>query len=117
MGSSAVNVANFVTVKPGLEGEERRNFKIWKKQMTCLLLSQGMLGFVEGQVPPPPPESDEQQQWRRSDGLVRGWILGSIGRYALDAVWEKPTAREIWIELDNIFNEKEEEEENHGESS
>ncbi|KAH6761659.1 hypothetical protein C2S52_019092 [Perilla frutescens var. hirtella] len=89
--SSSVNVANFVTVKPGLKGkgdDVRRNFKIWRQQMLCLLKSQDMLGYVQGVDPP--PES------QRTDELVKGWILGSLGKDVLDAVWEMQTAREMW---------------------
>ncbi|KAH6761662.1 hypothetical protein C2S52_019095 [Perilla frutescens var. hirtella] len=116
--SSSVNVANFVTVKPGRKGKRddvTSNFKIWKEQMLCLLESQDVVGFVDGGILPPPPEkgggdsSDEQKQWRRIDRLVKGWILGSLGKDVPHAVWEKQTAREVWLELDNIFKEKEEE--------
>lgn len=112
---STVNFANFVTVKACLEGDERSNFKMWKEQMLCLLESQDVLGFVDGGILPPETggDSDDEQkrQWRRTDRLVKGWILGSIRKDALDAVWEKPTARDVWLELDNIFQEEEEEEE------
>ncbi|KAH6757813.1 hypothetical protein C2S52_023278 [Perilla frutescens var. hirtella] len=110
---STVNVANFVTVKPCLD-EERINFKIWKEQMLCLLESQDMLGFVNGWIIQPPvrdidddgDDDEQKKQWRRTDRLVKGWILGSIGKDALHAVWEKQTARDVWLELDNIFNKQ-----------
>lgn len=108
---STVGVANFVTVKPCVEGDEKSNFKIWKKQMLCLLESQEVMGFVDGKIPPPPEDEKQQKlMWRRTDVLVQGWILGSIGKDALDAVWDKPTAREMWLELDEIFKEEEEDE-------
>lgn len=102
---SAVNVGNFVTVKPCLEGDDTSNFKIWKEQMLCLLESQDVVGFVDGRIISPP--SDDQKLWSRTDRLVKGWILGSIGRDAVDAVWEKKTARDVWTELDNVFSRKE----------
>lgn len=49
--------------------------------------------------------------------LVQGWILGSIGDDALDAVWDKTTAREIWLELDNIFKEQEQQHEEEEEAN
>lgn len=118
---STVNVANFVTVKPWLKDEGRTNYNIWKEQMLCLVESQGVLGFINGEIlePLPPekannvPEENskisenvkyEQKLWRRTDRLVKGWILGSIGNDALGAVWELETAREVWLELEKIFN-------------
>lgn len=105
---SAINVSNFVTVKPCVEGEERSNYRIWKEQMLCLLESQDLLGFVNGEVLPPRKNAQHQHNlWRRTDRLVKGWILGSVGKDVLDAVWEKQTARDVWVELDdNIFSEK-----------
>ncbi|KAH6761660.1 hypothetical protein C2S52_019093 [Perilla frutescens var. hirtella] len=108
--SSSVNVANFVTVKPSLQetegsdDERSNNFKIWKDQMLCLLESQDVAGFVGsgggGDC------SDEQKQWRRTDRLVKGWILASLGKDVLEAVWEKQTAMDVWLELHSIFNSK-----------
>lgn len=112
---STVNVGNYVTVKPSMKGDDRIiNYKIWKKQMLCLLQSQDVVGFVSGEITPPPEENEddeEQKEWRRTDGLIQGWILGSIGKDALHAVWEKPTARDIWLKLENFFKREEEKEE------
>ncbi|KAH6761654.1 hypothetical protein C2S52_019087 [Perilla frutescens var. hirtella] len=107
--SSSVNVANFVTVKPSLQetegsdDERSNNFKIWKDQMLCLLESQDVAGFVGGGGG---DCSDEEKQWRRTDRLVKGWILASLGKDVLEAVWEKQTAMDVWLELHSIFNSK-----------
>lgn len=119
MGSSnpwplAMNVANFVTVKPCVEGEERRNFKIWKEQMLCLLESQDLLGFVNGELLPAWKNAHNQR--RRTDRLVKGWILGSVGKDVLERVWEKQTARDVWLELESIFREKEDDHQNQNSS-
>ncbi|KAI3447210.1 hypothetical protein Pfo_003875 [Paulownia fortunei] len=120
---STVNVANFVTVKPWPQDKERTNFNIWKEQMLCLVEGQGLLGFIDGEILEPlPPENAitvpeggsrtmenvkyERELWRRTDRLVKGWILGSIGNDALGAVWELETSREVWIELEKIFNQE-----------
>ncbi|XP_057768184.1 ankyrin repeat-containing protein At5g02620-like isoform X2 [Salvia miltiorrhiza] len=109
----SVNVANFVTVRPSVEEDERGNFKNWKEQMVCLLESQDVAGFVDGEiVAPEKHEAEQWKLWRRTDRLVKGWILGSVGTDVLDAVRDKETARDVWLELDDIFKPQEEDEDN-----
>lgn len=92
-----------MTVKPWLKDEEKTTkYKIWKEQMTCLVESQGLLGFINGETRRLP--DDEAHTWRRSDRLVKGWILGSVGEDALLGVAALDTARDVWVELENIFN-------------
>lgn len=88
--------------------------------MLCLLEGQGVLGFINGEIQPPKRDvplrrsvslkrknlENEHKVWRRTDRLVKGWILGSIGRDALDAVSKKETARDVWLELHKIFDQK-----------
>ncbi|XP_057770656.1 protein ACCELERATED CELL DEATH 6-like [Salvia miltiorrhiza] len=102
----SVNVRVFVTVWPSVKGSGRGNFKNWKEQMVCLLESQDVAGFVDGEiVAPEKHEAEQWKLWRRTDRLVKGWILGSVGADVLDAVRDKETARDVWLELDNIFKE------------
>lgn len=89
--------------------------------MLCLLEGQGVLGFINGEIQPPKRDGPLRRSvslqrkklenghkvWRRMDRLVKGWILGSIGRDALDAVSKKETARDVWLELHKIFNRNE----------
>ncbi|XP_073154445.1 uncharacterized protein [Henckelia pumila] len=104
---STVNAANFISVKLcDLNKDNKKrsidDYKIWKKQMLCLLESQDLLGFVDGQIPP--PEESMEKIWRRTDQLITGWILGSItGTDVLDAVVGLDTSREVWFKLGNIF--------------
>ncbi|KAG8376224.1 hypothetical protein BUALT_Bualt09G0040800 [Buddleja alternifolia] len=116
MASSNVNVADFVSVKPTLRYGKK--YKLWKEQMLCLVESQGLLGFIDGETPPPPENAaaEEQKVWRRRDRLVKGWILGSVGEDALDAVVGLDTAMDVWLELEKIFSEKADESDNIDES-
>ncbi|XP_073150762.1 uncharacterized protein [Henckelia pumila] len=104
---SSVNFANYVSVKPWLKDKGKSNdYGLWKEQMICLLESQGLLGFIDGQIPPPSSPIDDLKLWRRTDRLVKGWILGSIGKDLLPKVLaeSKGSSREVWLELENIFN-------------
>ncbi|XP_042001676.1 protein ACCELERATED CELL DEATH 6-like [Salvia splendens] len=106
----SVNVANFVTVRPSSEGDDKTNeFKDWKEQMICLLESQDVMGFVNGEIVAPEKQEIEQYKlWRRTDRLVKGWILGSIGTAVLHQLRGSETARDVWLQLlDNIFKQEE----------
>ncbi|KAG8391307.1 hypothetical protein BUALT_Bualt01G0174300 [Buddleja alternifolia] len=86
--------------------------------MLCLVESQDLLGFIDGETPPLPENAaaEEQKVWRRRDRLVKGWILGSVGEDALDAVVGLDTAMDVWLELEKIFSEKADESDNIDES-
>ncbi|KAG6411176.1 hypothetical protein SASPL_129254 [Salvia splendens] len=93
----SVNVANFVTVRPSSEGDDKTNeFKVWKKQMIFLLESQGVMGFVNGEIVAPTGFASFEQYslWSRTDRLVKGWILGSIGTDVLHQLQGCETARD-----------------------
>ncbi|XP_075475508.1 uncharacterized protein LOC142506209 isoform X2 [Primulina tabacum] len=110
---STVNFANFVTVRPLLNRNDPEgsinDYKIWKEQMLCLLEGQELWGFIDGQIPSPSRtgESTDHQEhklWRRTDMLIKGWILGSLGNDALAAVANVGSSRDVWLKLENIFN-------------
>ncbi|OVA18397.1 hypothetical protein BVC80_1833g54 [Macleaya cordata] len=73
------NVTNLVSVK--MDGS---NFLLWKNQMVPLLVSQDLMGYVDGSFAAPPPEIDDGAghqianpaygQWRRADQFVYGII-------------------------------------------
>ncbi|KAJ9559255.1 hypothetical protein OSB04_013869 [Centaurea solstitialis] len=95
-----VNVAIFVSVK--LSGHE--NYSLWKTQMLCLLEGHDMLGFVDGTLEPPPEGApDTARWWRRSDALLRGWILGSLSEDVLANSVGFKTAKEVWVHLEGCY--------------
>ncbi|CAI9271304.1 unnamed protein product [Lactuca saligna] len=115
---------SFVTLK--LSG--RDEYEIWKTQMLCLLESHGMLGFIDGTLVIPQTSNNvsgkekvgdhqtHHKLWRRSDALVKGWILGALSKqtltYVVDRLKEKVyqernaadfCAKEVWDELETMF--------------
>ncbi|KAK1418609.1 hypothetical protein QVD17_27754 [Tagetes erecta] len=73
---SHVCAPNVVTVK--LSGRDM--YEVWKTQMLCLLESHDMLGFINDAAD---STSHDHVLWRRSDALVKGWILGSLSEQTL----------------------------------
>ncbi|KAL8239944.1 hypothetical protein R6Q59_016511 [Mikania micrantha] len=104
---SHVFVPNFVSVK--LSGPD--TYDVWQMQMRCLLESHDMLGFVSSQSHALGKEKagdDDDMMWRRSDALVKGWILGSLSQQTLEKV-VKPipnkdfTAKGVWDKLWSVY--------------
>ncbi|CAL5363366.1 unnamed protein product [Camellia sinensis] len=83
------------------------NYKEWKKLMLDFIESRGLVGFIDGTVEAPPsapPENEEQyRSWKRSDGLVRGWILTTLTKDILMRVLPFKTAKEVWTTLETTF--------------
>ncbi|XP_021992207.2 uncharacterized protein LOC110889025 [Helianthus annuus] len=92
-----VNVANFVSVR--LSGQDK--YMLWRTQMLCLIEGHEMLGFINGI--PPEAETEKYQWWRRSDALIRGWILGSLSEDVLNTTIGLKTAKDIWLHLENSY--------------
>ncbi|KAK9075765.1 hypothetical protein SSX86_004094 [Deinandra increscens subsp. villosa] len=93
---SHVFVPSFLTVK--LSGRDKYN--VWKTQILCLLESHDMLAFIL----PSETTSVSLKGWRRSDALVKGWILGSLSEQALLYVaFDNYTAKDIWDKLKIIY--------------
>lgn len=112
---STVNASDFVSLKLWSIEFRSPTYEPWKYQVLCLIESQGLLGFIDGTIPPPPEKiadgeeaerpNPEYIDWRRSDVLVKGWILGSIsGLDVLSHVANLKTAREVWLELETKFS-------------
>lgn len=103
---SNLNPAYFVPTKLFFL-QTSTNYHVWKEEMLCLVEGQDMLGFIDGTILPPQPEtSKEYLLWRRSDKLLKGWILGSLT--ATMQVFEvalKGTSRDVWLYLENHFSQ------------
>ncbi|KAK2971014.1 hypothetical protein RJ640_000363 [Escallonia rubra] len=101
---STLVVANFVTLKL-----TEANYFLWIKQILCLLDSQGLVGFIDGTTPAPAETATtvandanegvtnpDYLLWKKSDLLVKGWILGSLSEQVFVDRGESTTARDIW---------------------
>nr|XP_043629830.1 ankyrin repeat-containing protein ITN1-like [Erigeron canadensis] len=113
---SHVIAPHFVTVKLG----DKSKYNTWKTQMLCLFSSHGMLGFIDGTFVSPDDGQNEKgrgaedmkEAWKRSDSLVKGWILGSLSEDAAIKVVNRLTrkhkesnftAKHAWDELQSNY--------------
>ncbi|KAI8548878.1 hypothetical protein RHMOL_Rhmol07G0308200 [Rhododendron molle] len=101
------------------------NYVVWKKQMLDDVITRnGMRGFIDGTVETPPEtnmviisdgensdgentgglicikrKNEDYVAWKKSDELVRRWILGRLIWSMKDEVSPLKTAKEVWEAL------------------
>ncbi|KAI7734940.1 hypothetical protein M8C21_006731 [Ambrosia artemisiifolia] len=109
---SKVDVGSFVFIK--LEGQS--NYVQWQKQMLSLIDKNDMSGFIDGTIKEPPMTygaktragalafATTHGQWKKSDTLVRKWILGSLSKDVRRTVDDLKTANDIWNALKAEYN-------------
>ncbi|KAD6454883.1 hypothetical protein E3N88_09589 [Mikania micrantha] len=101
---SHVSAPNFVTVKLN----DRDTYDVWQMQMMCLLQSHDMLSFISSHALGKEKVGDDDMLWKRSDALVKGWILGSLSQKTLEYFF-KPisnkdlTAKDVWDKLQSVY--------------
>ncbi|KAI3447205.1 hypothetical protein Pfo_003870 [Paulownia fortunei] len=114
---STINVANFISTKLWFYNLST-NYEAWKGQMLCLIESQDLLGFIDGSISPPPEtvstdssdgstamRNQDYALWKRTDRLLKGWILGSLHENMISEVAALNTARDVWLHLENKSRE------------
>nr|XP_043633280.1 uncharacterized protein LOC122604452 [Erigeron canadensis] len=87
--------SHFVSIKLS----SQTNYKLWKKQMMCLLEYHDMLSYVHhGTINP-------MDQWNKSkDTLVKGWIFGTLSEDVLTTVLDLDNAYTVWEKLKLIYD-------------
>ena len=93
MASISLNVSNFVNLKLNPE-----NYPFWREQVIALAESQDLFNHLNGDVDIPtmytpktslidkPTLSENYLKWKKSDRLLRGWIIGTLTEEALGLV-------------------------------
>ncbi|XP_076911848.1 uncharacterized protein LOC143569953 [Bidens hawaiensis] len=97
---SMVTVSNFVSVK--LDGRE--NYSIWKAQMLCLIECVELLYIINAESPVDKGDPMISQY----DELVKGWIFATLEleESVVKDVQDLGTAREVWMKIESIFNQR-----------
>ncbi|KAE9465756.1 hypothetical protein C3L33_02336, partial [Rhododendron williamsianum] len=95
------NVLDFV---PKLFSEG--NYENWKLLMLDFIRMRGLIGFIEGTTAAGGSNRDDYTAWKRSDNLVRGWILATLREDIRPRVFVLPseTAKDLWTGLETIFD-------------
>ncbi|KAG5233062.1 Retrovirus-related polyprotein from transposon [Salix suchowensis] len=92
MSTLSLNVGNFVTLRL-----TPSNYPLWREQALALAESQEMVGHLTNEDPPPKQFTDDEtpqlsetfKSWRKTDRLLRGWIIGTLSEEALGLIVER----------------------------
>ncbi|XP_023732371.1 uncharacterized protein LOC111880197 [Lactuca sativa] len=93
---------NFVLVSNVFTGV---GFNSTKRSMVISLPAKNKLGFVDGTIAPPLSTSSTYSNWFRANSMVISWLLNSVTKTIADSLLFLPTAKEIWQELHQRFEQ------------
>ncbi|KAL5577328.1 hypothetical protein UlMin_019027 [Ulmus minor] len=95
-----------VLVSQQLIGE---NYTIWSRVMLIALFMKNKLGFIDGSISEPPgTDANLYNSWIRNNNMVISWILNSISKEISTSIIFATSAREIWLDLRDSFQQKNE---------
>ncbi|KAF5465049.1 hypothetical protein F2P56_015081, partial [Juglans regia] len=121
-GYTSLNVGNFITLRL-----TPNNYPLWREQALALAESQELVGHLTNEDPAPnkyiipsnstnvdntiPQLTDAFIAWRKSDCLLRGWIIGTLSEEALKLIVGLDTAHAVWEALNNAYAQESQERE------
>ena len=106
---AAINVANFVSIRLNLS-----NFLYWETQITALIQSNGLEGFLDGSEEAPLPKiivngeegaNPDYKSWIRTDRLVQAWITSTLTEEVIGFVVGLKTFKKVWDALISNFSQ------------
>ncbi|KAG5223904.1 Retrovirus-related polyprotein from transposon [Salix suchowensis] len=114
MSTLSLNVGNFVTLRL-----TPSNYPLWREQALALAESQEMVDHLTNEDPPPAKHADTDTQeltesfkaWRKTDRLLRGWIIGTLSEEALGLIVGLDTSHAVWEALKNAYAQNSQERE------
>ncbi|XP_008234355.1 PREDICTED: uncharacterized protein LOC103333312 [Prunus mume] len=100
-------VSTIITIKL-----TRSNYPLWLAQISPILRSRDLFGYVDGTVLCPPkflPGRDESvvnpsyPYWVQQDQTILSWINNSLTPSVLSTVALSPTSRQSWLSLERRY--------------
>jgi len=93
-----------VLVSQQLTGE---NYANWSRAMLFALSVKNKLGFVDGSIPEPQgTDNNLLNPWARNNNMVISWILNSVSKEISASIIFAASAREIWVDLRDRFQQR-----------
>ncbi|KAL7228455.1 hypothetical protein ACSBR2_007214 [Camellia fascicularis] len=97
----------------------KSNYSEWKPLMLDFIESRGMNEFIhhtakdiedvndpKKDIEDPYFDDYKERSWRKSDGLVRTWILSTLNKDIVKQVLPYKTAREVWMALETMLGSR-----------
>lgn len=82
---------------------DRIGYYDWKRMMAISLSSKNKTSFVDGSLPKP-TDPKEATTWEHANNMICGWILKPLGPMIVKSVLHLPSARAIWLDLEERFS-------------
>ena len=84
------------------------NYNSWSRAMVVALSVKNKLGFVDGSLPRPDDDANPRvlAAWTHSNNLVISWIYNSVSKEIVSSIMFSSSAREIWLDLQTRFQQK-----------
>ena len=100
--NSSENPGNILVTQPLLG---MRNYQSWSRAMVLALTTKKKIGFVNGKVTKPNLDSPLYEDWESCNTMVLSWMINSMHVDVSSNIMYCEIAREMWIELQNVFSQ------------
>ncbi|KAF8364907.1 hypothetical protein HHK36_033117 [Tetracentron sinense] len=100
---NVTNINQFVSIK--LDGS---NYLLWHSQITPILTSQDLFGFVDGSITPPSPQlaenlNPEYHLWRKTDQFILSSLNATLTPSVSTHTIDLSTSKAVWVALETTF--------------
>ncbi|KAL5548032.1 hypothetical protein UlMin_003263 [Ulmus minor] len=93
-----------ILVSQQLTGE---NYTSWSRATLIALSVKNKLGFVDRSIAKPPgTDTNLFNSWIRNNNMAMSWILNSVSKEISASIMFASSAREIWLDLKDRFQQK-----------
>ena len=100
--NSSENPGNILVTQPLLG---MRNYQSWSRAMVRALTAKKKIGFVNEKVTKPDLDSPLYEDWESCNTMMLSWMINSMHVDVSSNIMYCETAREMWIELQNVFSQ------------
>lgn len=97
-----MSVGNCISIKLSMS-----NYLLWKTQLWSLIESEGLTSFIDGTANEPQQFLEKadtvnplSSEWRKTDRMLKSWLLGTMTEEVLSLVIGLKSAREVWVRLE-----------------
>ena len=100
--NSSENLGNILVTQPLLG---MRNYQSWSRALVLALTTKKKIGFVNGKVTKLDLDSPLYEDWESCNTMMLSWMINSMHVDVSSNIMYCEIAREMWIELQNVFSQ------------
>lgn len=82
-----------------------KNYHSWPRAMVLVLTTKKKIGFMNRKILMPDLDSPLYEDWQSCNTMVLSWLINSMHIDVSSSIAYCETAREMWIELKNLFSQ------------